>query len=434
MAACPQDAIQSCRRIPIALSLPHDPLLDALIGGNADQLPLSSAAKRRLLEEASDADPKKFQKIDGLLWNIREQELAEEGVPVTIGDLKRTRLLESDRLSTTWDSWELTTGRRQSLKVLRPSLRKDPIWRRRLARGVRFARSIEGILPVHAALDEDWPRLWVSIEGMTLADLLPAEDLPESLQITRFLAGGLKGLKGLHDQGLVHGNLRPDKLVLRPEGVGLVWLDPFLEKPGTPREDLAGLAQAVALLDPEQLDPIGTLAHTWAEDPPPSVEIAQEILVRFLANHLTETRHSILMRSRHVTAREGEARLLRAVRSLALALPPPKGSACLRAGMDSVLVVAESDGKTVRGGGLAALPARHLPEIWTPKKGLDASACRMLLRSFATRRTGDETRRAEVQKTLGSTDLQAEQMCRWLSAQARLRATAKLLELSRKPR
>ena len=110
----------------------------------------------------------------------------------------------------------------------------------------------------------------------------------------------------------------------------------------------------------------------------------------------------------------------------------PAGTVCLRAGQDSVLVVAESDGERVLGGGLAALPVRFLPEIWSPERGLDASASRMLLRSFATRRTGDEARRAEVQLELGATDEQADHLCRWLSAQARLRAAAKLLQLSRK--
>jgi len=100
--------------------------------------------------------------------------------------------------------------------------------------------------------------------------------------------------------------------------------------------------------------------------------------------------------------------------------------------MDSVLVVAESDGQSVKGGGLAALPIRFLPEIWSAQRGLDASASRMLLRSYATRKTGDEERREEVQRELGALDSQADQLCRWLSAQARLRSATKLLELSRK--
>ena len=414
-------------------SAPENPLIQALLSSGPDQVPLSSTAKRRLVEETSAKTPGRLQELDALLWELREQELAEEGIPVTLGNLKRTRLLAADKISTVWDAWELGTGKRQALKVLRPTHRNDPVWRRRFSRGARIARQLPNILPIQAATEEEWPRCWTAIEGMTLADLLPVEDLPDSVQIARFLVGGLQGLKSLHREGLVHGNMGPDKLVLTSQGVRLIWLDPFLDQPGTPQEDLAQLAKAVSALDPHQSDPIGSLAHGWAEDPPLSIEMAESVLTRFFASHLTERRHSLLMRSRHVHAREGEARLLRAVRALATALPPPKTSACLRAGMDSVLVVAVSDGETVRGGGLAALPVRHLPEVWSSQRGLDAPASRMLLRSFATRRTGDEDRRAEIQRELHSTDEQAEQLCRWLSAQARLRATAKLLELSRKP-
>ena len=411
---------------------PTDAVLQALLDDRADEVPLSSAAKRRMLEEAAEANPRQIQSYDAALWRIREQEQAEEGVPVTLGDLKRTRLMESDRLSTTWDAWELSTGRRHAIRVLRPLLRKDPIWRRRLARGARVAREIEGILPITASTDTEWPRITVPIEGLSLADLLPAEDLPDSLRLASFLEGGIRGLRGLHEAGLIHGHLSANKLVLTPRGVGLVWLDPFLEKAGSFQKDLSDLGAAVAQLDPGCTDPIGTLAHSWAEDPPPNLDIARDLLLRTMASLLAENRHHLLMRSRHVTARSGEARLLRAVRALGLALPPPKATVCLRAGMDSVLVVAESDGQSVKGGGLAALPIRFLPEIWSAQRGLDASASRMLLRSYATRKTGDEERREEVQRELGALDSQADQLCRWLSAQARLRSATKLLELSRK--
>jgi hypothetical protein len=303
-----------------------------------------------------------------------------------------------------------------------------------MARGARLAREISGILPLIADTEAEWPRLSVPIEGLSLADLLPAEDLPDSLQVAAFLIGGLKGLRGLHEAGLVHGHLQPDKLILTPRGVGLVWLDPFLEQPGSFQGDLADLGRAVAQLDPEGSDPIGAIAHSWAEDPPPNLDIARDLLMRNMGSLLAENRHHLLMRSRHVSARAGEARLLRAVRALGTSLAPPVATVCLRAGLDSVLVVAESDGETVKGGGLAALPIRFLPEIWSARRGLDASASRMLLRSFATRKSGDEERRGEIQKALGASDIQASQLCRWLSAQARLRSASKLLELSRKYR
>lgn len=393
---------------------------------------VAGATKRRLIEQASETDPHRLQELDAALWHTREEEQAEEGVPVLLGKLKRTRLLESDRIGTTWDAWETETGKHHAFRVLRPGLRNDPIWRRRMQRGARLAREISGILPVQNDTEGDWPRLFAALPGARLSDLLPVEDLPDGLQMARFLAGGLKGLKGLKACGLVHGNIRPDKLFLSQDGAALLWLDPFLETPGSLKQDLSALGAAVAQLDPNGVDSIGALAHSWVENPPPSLAMAQEVLMRTMASLLAHNRHHMLMRSRHVNARQGEARLLRAVRALGQAVAPPVGTVCLRAGQDSVLVVAESDGQRVLGGGLAALPVRLLPEVWSPERGLDASASRMLLRSFATRRTGDEARRTEVQQELGATDEQADHLCRWLSAQARLRSSAKLLQLSRK--
>jgi hypothetical protein len=393
---------------------------------------LSSAEMRRQIESATEADPQRLQELDAALWLSREQEQVEEGVPVLLGKLKRTRLINSDRISTTWDAWETATGLRHAVRVLRPHLRKDPIWRRRLQRGAQLARSLTGILPVLSQADSDWPRLFVALPGSRLADLLPAEDLPDPLEMARFLVGGLKGLECLQAAGLVHGNIGPENLVNGPDRVQLLWLDPFLPEQGSLRQDLSALGTAVAQLDPHGVDPIGALAHSWGSNPPPSLEMAKSVLMRSLASLLANNRHHMRMRSRHVHARQGEARLLRAVRALGLALSPPIATVCLRAGQDGVLVVAQSDGQQVKGGGLAALPIRHLPIIWSAERGLDASASRMLLRSFATRRTGDESRREAAQQALGGTDEMAKNLCRWLSAQARLRSAAKLLQLSRK--
>jgi hypothetical protein len=73
---------------------------------------------------------------------------------------------------------------------------------------------------------------------------------------------------------------------------------------------------------------------------------------------------------------------------------------------------------------------RFLPIIFTPAQGLDAQSARFLLRSWALRAQGDETLRAEVQESLKATDTTADQLVRWLSAMARLRAAKLLLAAS----
>jgi hypothetical protein len=125
------------------------------------------------------------------------------------------------------------------------------------------------------------------------------------------------------------------------------------------------------------------------------------------------------------------ARLSRAVRKLSSVMTPPPGKVCLRAGVDGVLVIADCDGTSVRGGAVADVAEdRFLPIIFTPAQGLDAQSARFLLRSWALRSQGDETLRAETQNALEATDTQADHIVRWLSAMARLRAANLLLAAS----
>jgi hypothetical protein len=388
------------------------------------------ATQRRVELERRGEDASRLQGLDQALLLAREEELAHHALPSTLGGLRRLKLLDQDPISTTWECWELSTGHRAAIRVLRPCWSKDPVLRRRMARGARLAAGLAHLAPVQWKEAGDWPHLKVHLGGPSLSDLLPAEDLPEPLQIAAYLAHGLLGLASLHQQGLVHGTLGPQHLIHGPSGPVLAWFDPFLRERKTRPQDIADLGAAVAQLDPDGLDPMGDIARSFAESPPPNVEIAAEILVRTAATWLVDTRHRLLMRSRQVHVRGGEARLLRAVSRLANSLAPPKGTVCLRAGHDAVVVVAESDGSEVKGGAVAGLPPRHLPLIWSAKSGLDAAASRVLLRAFATRTGGDEERRARLQTDVGGTDALASQLCRWLSAQSRLRATRRLLELN----
>ncbi len=58
--------------------------------------------------------------------------------------------------------------------------------------------------------------------------------------------------------------------------------------------------------------------------------------------------------------------------------------------------------------------------------GQDRALRDFLLRSWATRASGDEDRRAEVLRQLGSDDVGTDGLMRWMSSMARLR-TANLL-------
>ncbi|MCB9761716.1 MAG: hypothetical protein H6739_17865 [Alphaproteobacteria bacterium] len=402
--------------------------LGRALGPQADaELPRDLAALRAGLEDLAAA-PDQAQALDPLLLAVRELETALAGLPATIDGLRVGRLLEQDPISVTVEAWD---SERWALRVLRPERRRDPVWRRRLERGPALSPGAPLLGPARVVETELGPCVRTWLGGLSLSGLLPVEDRPDSVSLARALGGGLQGLAALHARGLVHGRLGPEHLIRGPEGVRLAWFDPVMTGGWTPQDDLAALGRAVARLDPHQQDPVGVLAAAFAEDPPPNADIAASTLQRTLSAALADRRHRAAFRSKAWKRHADEARLLRLVRRLSDALPPPTGTFCLRAGHDAVMVVVESDGAVVRGGPVAGLPARFLPTVWGPDIGLDATTARALMRAWATRGRGDEARRKQVQAELGASDAKAHQLCRWLSAQARLRAVRMLLELGR---
>lgn len=392
-------------------------------------LPEGVSVQRAALEALVQRCPELVQRADAALLGLRELEQADQALPGVVDGVRRTHLVTHDPISTTWEGWDLTSGRRVRIRALRPRWRRDPVWLRRLQRTADLVSEIPGLLPVRWLPDGDWPHLRVWVNGATLADHLPVEDRADSGRLAAFLGAGLIALNDLHTQGLLHGEVSPLSLVWGPDGARVIWLDPLRRAPGTPQDDLAALGGTVAQLDPDAHDPLGAMAHGLAELPPPSADMAELLLRRAMATALADRRHHLAVQARGVAKRGARARLLRATRALSAALPPPQGQVCLRAGHDPVLVVAESDGESVRGGPVGGVPPTFLPHVWNPEDGLDATAARVLLRAWATRARGDEDRRAEVQDDLGSDDALAGGLCRWVSGQARLRALRMLMEL-----
>ncbi len=394
--------------------------LELALSAALGQVPADVSDQRAALEALG-------QPGDPLLLTLRELESATDGLPRELDGWLLGRPLAQDPVSVTVEAWG--SGERHALRLLRPQHRADPVWRRRLERSVQPELG-PAVIAASAFSNQPWPHLRITLGGPSLADLLPieADDPPDSLQIARFLAGGLLGLESLHAEGLLHGGVGPEHLVQTPAGVKLAWLDPVLPVERDPTQDLAELGRTVATLDPTGRDPIGVLARGLAEGPPPTALMAQELLRRAMSAELADRRHRVALRARAVTRRVDETELLRLARRLGAALAPPEGRWVLRAGNDAVMVLAESDGQKIRGGPVAGLDARFLPTVWSEAQGLDAISARALMRAWATRRRGNEERRAELQAELGAEDTGAHDLCRWLSAQSRLRAVRMLME------
>ena len=364
---------------------------------------------------------------DGALLQARELEIAHAALPPVIDGARRARLLHVDPIATTWEAWSTTGGQRLYLRCLRPRWQDDPVMRRRMAQAIGETGLSSSPLSWHP--EGDWPHLRALAEGALVVDRFPVEDAPITSRMARLLGGGLRALSQLHAHGLTIGGDIAPFLLEQPSGASLVWMDVFGSQ-GEPSTDIVSLAVLIAELDPYGLDPVAELARQWTTAPPPTAADGVAILTRHLGTQLLGARHRLSLAGRRVHQQDRATRLGSIVRRLSSALPPPQGDFCLKSTSDGVLVLAQSDGSTVRGGAAADESGRFLPVIYTPEQGLDAQAARFLLRAWATRKSADPLARQVVQATLPGDDAQAQFLMRWLSCMARLRS-ARLLAAHR---
>lgn len=378
------------------------------------------------MEAWAEQDPASHQALDATLLLLRDRETCAEGLPAVVGEVRRSTLMDADAVSTTWRGWNVRTGAPEAVRCLRPAHRRDPVWGRRLERGVALAGRIPGLAPLAWCPHGEWPHVHASLPGVSLEDLLPAEDPPEGIQVARWVLLALERLGALHDRGLVHGSLAARHLLLQRTGLALAWFDPVAEVPGAPSDDLAALGRIVAALDAAH--PVIQAVSPWAEAPPASVADAWRLVRGALAECLITERHRLAARARRGARGDRAARLRLAATRLARALPPPSGRCCLHAGPDGHLVLVESDGHSVRGGPAAGVPPGDLAVVYHPDQGLDAPHARLLLRAWARRDQGDPDLRARAQGEWKADDAVGEALARWLSARSRLRQAVLLLD------
>ena len=113
-------------------------------------------------------------------------------------------------------------GHRVAVKVIRPDLASDRMFRIRFAREVAAARTVSGMytaLVVNA--DTDGPVPWLAtayVAGPSLAESVD-EQGPLPTDSLRALAAGLaEGLQAIHLAGLVHRDLKPSNVLLGHDG------------------------------------------------------------------------------------------------------------------------------------------------------------------------------------------------------------------------
>jgi len=375
---------------------------------------LNAITEARIIAEESGSDDD--------LFRLRELELAHLALPPTIDGIRRVRLMKADQISTTWEGWDVIGGERAFMRCLRPRWKTDPVMLRRMSQGASTTCSWHP--------SGDWPHLRVVTNGAPLIDRFPVEDIPSTTLLARLLGQGLYELDQLHSKGFVHGGPLAAFLIESQRGLTLAHMDAF-NPVGSTSDDIKQLAATIMALDPLNADPVAQLAEEWTMSPPPTAADGLQLLNRCLSGTLLAERHRLSVAGRTASRLDRTSRLARAVRKLHTLAAPPAGKFCLKAGTDGVLVIAESDGDVVRGGAATdASEGRFLPLIYSPTQGLDAQCARFLLRSWALRSSGDEAHRVSINNELEADDTAADQLVRWMSAMARLRAARLLLTAS----
>lgn len=142
-----------------------------------------------------------------------------------VGRYQIQGLLGSGGMGEVYKALDPVLGRPVALKVLRPELSRDP---ERLSRFLHEARAASAlnhpnILTVHEVGDHDGSRYLVSelVEGETLRERVTRGPLSlrEILDITIQAASALSAA---HAAGIVHRDIKPDNLMLRPDGYAKV--------------------------------------------------------------------------------------------------------------------------------------------------------------------------------------------------------------------
>jgi predicted Ser/Thr protein kinase len=117
-------------------------------------------------------------------------------------------------------------GRYVAIKVIRPELAEDPVFRRRFAREVAAARAVNPLYTaavVDADTEAEAPWLATTyIDGPSLDTLVTEEGALPTDAVFTLAAGLAEALHSMHRVGLVHRDLKPGNVLLDDDGPHII--------------------------------------------------------------------------------------------------------------------------------------------------------------------------------------------------------------------
>ncbi|ONM47018.1 serine/threonine-protein kinase [Nocardia donostiensis] len=139
-----------------------------------------------------------------------------------LGRYRLDRLLGKGGMGEVWLAFDTATARRVVLKLLPIELAGDQTYRKRFGREAELAARLRDphIVPIHTHGDIDG-RLFIEmefIEGLDLARLLRRDGPLPPAQAVDIVAQTAAALDAAHRAGLVHRDVKPSNIVVRPDG------------------------------------------------------------------------------------------------------------------------------------------------------------------------------------------------------------------------
>jgi hypothetical protein len=383
---------------------------------------------RRRVEEALTASPNRAEDLAPALEDLRALEGVGVGLPPVLDGIRRSRLLAADLISSTWEGWEIASGRAVVVRYLSPQAKGDARWQRRLVASAERTSVLPSLCGATWRGAGQWPHVLYEAPGVSLHAFLPIEDPASLVETARLAAFVLGALAALHAGGVVHGGPQPGHIRWDGRDFRLLWLDPVQAIKSQACDDFCVLGETLSLLERGMEHPLGALGAEWAAAPPTTGAVAEAMFRAVLVEQLTACRHGLFQKARGESQRVAAARLYSAMKALRHACGPPVASVCLYASADGELTLAYSFEGALYGGTASTPTVEGLPILHTPGERLDARGARALIRAWMRRRRGDEARRRAAQEVLGGTDEQAERLIRWILAGAQLRTLLLLSE------
>jgi len=192
---------------------------------------------------------------DDILIGLTRVKLRDDGSGISakvIAGMDVFEKLGEGRLSRTFRARQKRLGRDIALKLYRVEQREDvDAWFNSVAKTAQVHPNIAGIYDIGIEGDDKYVAMEF-VRGVSLEKRLRSEQRLSPAECVSMLSQAAEALAHAHNNGVVHGNLRPNKILIQPDGV--VKLVDFGMAP--PKVSVAGnnsdLKADPAYLSPEQ--------------------------------------------------------------------------------------------------------------------------------------------------------------------------------------